>query len=171
MAEGTYKLNSSGVDEMALKRVMEESKRMADAKNNEGEEAKPEFFQGTGISLGNAKKGGVYLACDNPDELQIIKISFLEVLGPILTQDLGDFLCHFVRDLHSDLKFIKSNESKFRGSKLYINTMGCNCSTSKLWTKKARQTNPEVRIIHNSNNSIHSAPKSKIIIKQNNTYY
>lgn len=80
MAEGTYKLNSSGVDEMALKRVMEESRQMAEnQKNKQAEEKKPEFFQGKGVSLGGAKKGGVYLLCDNPDELQIIKISFLEV--------------------------------------------------------------------------------------------
>ena len=73
--KGTYKLNSGGADQMQLQKVLDASMK-DQGKTGENKE---EFFQGKGISLSSNSNPGKYLNVHNNEELQIMKLSFLDV--------------------------------------------------------------------------------------------
>ena len=79
---GKFKLNSGGADQLALQKVMEQSRsEFQKQKEKEQEEGKETFFQGKGISLQapKSKEAGMYMEIYDQMELKIIKISLKEV--------------------------------------------------------------------------------------------
>lgn len=82
---GTYKLNSGGVDQSQMDKALEESMKEFQNmnKNKKDEKKEPEFFQGQGVSLENPKdkkKAGMFMEIDDPEELHVIKLSLQDVL-------------------------------------------------------------------------------------------
>jgi hypothetical protein len=91
---GTYKLNSGGVDQSQMDKALEESMKAFQNMNNKKDEKKePEFFQGQGVSLQNTNdqtKSGMFMEIDDPEELHVIKLSLQDVMVFIMV-NLSEF--------------------------------------------------------------------------------